>query len=297
MDHPHLRGEYLSDQCTYGQTVGSPPLAWGIHLGQNCGKYLHRITPTCVGNTVNQLVERETGEDHPHLRGEYTFGRSIPSVKRGSPPLAWGIPWFVGGILLGLRITPTCVGNTYFIFNGVSSAKDHPHLRGEYLSGQSAKVWQLGSPPLAWGILVTVSCCFCQDQDHPHLRGEYLPCKSCLFVGQGSPPLAWGILALRDAIVNSNGITPTCVGNTPSLTRSKSWRWDHPHLRGEYRDSVPIRFNSPGSPPLAWGILIGLVRLAMITRITPTCVGNTQCRSKFRSSVWDHPHLRGEYRL
>ena len=90
-DHPHLRGEYGGLLCWILFWKGSPPLAWGIRRDiDNCLCWL-RITPTCVGNTVNVLFRHQLHGDHPHLRGEYGSKRPPGDQLQGSPPLAWGI--------------------------------------------------------------------------------------------------------------------------------------------------------------------------------------------------------------
>ena len=66
-------------------------------------------------------------------------------------------------------------------------------------------------------------------------------------------------------------------------------------MRGEYVFRSPGGRLPTGSPPLAWGIHLVKDGEGKITRITPTCVGNTR-RSRFAAKVGrDHPHLRGEY--
>ena len=50
-DHPHLRGEYMTNKKRKGSTKGSPPLAWGILSELTITRWQTRITPTCVGNT------------------------------------------------------------------------------------------------------------------------------------------------------------------------------------------------------------------------------------------------------
>ncbi len=52
-----------------------------------------------------------------------------------------------------------------------------------------------------------------------------------------------------------------------------------------------------GSPPHAWGILHFTCRVINVSRITPTCVGNTRHLSASRLRRRDHPHMRGEYRI
>ena len=72
---------------------------------------------------------------------------------------------------------------------------------------------------------------------------------------------------------------------------------DHPHLRGEYCVKAVLTQAEPGSPPLAWGIPKSTWARTKTERITPTCVGNTQCFLDDDADAKDHPHLRGEYTL
>ena len=209
------------------------------------------------------------------MRGEYSVEAANHLATEGSPPLAWGIP----GKFLSMdgkhRITPTCVGNTGC--GGCHRRRhwDHPHLRGEYLAFKVSNEFPLGSPPLAWGIhetrrrqklskRITPTCVgntsidhfiIYTREDHPHLRGEY-PTKSAKKCGK-------------------YGITPTCVGNTTRSAHTLSTQEDHPHLRGEYRPFPEQAWLQSGSPPLAWGIQVQARGLEGLSRITPTCVGNT----------------------
>ena len=151
-DHPHLRGEYRTSAVFLKATQGSPPLAWGIRNGIVIRYKVCGITPTCVGNTGNQVPIDHLPEDHPHLRGEYNYFADALFIGVGSPPLAWGILTEEKVPTISLRITPTCVGNTVDPEPQTRWPWDHPHLRGEYLSWpMMVPVWS-GSPPLAWGI-------------------------------------------------------------------------------------------------------------------------------------------------
>ena len=105
-----------------------------------------------MGNTVPHFATDASGEDHPHLRGEYGANVTEDAKALGSPPLAWGI-------LRRLRhrrslhgITPTCVGNTIKTKVRACYIRDHPHLRGEYFMLMLSIDFFRGSPPLAWGI-------------------------------------------------------------------------------------------------------------------------------------------------
>lgn len=103
-DHPHGFGEYqklmvilytiVDAECDLiaGVSIlmrndltalfrGSPPHTWGIPLGGNEDEDWWRITPTYMGNTGLSRSVGTTGEDHPHIHGEYTK-RSL--ICRGS---------------------------------------------------------------------------------------------------------------------------------------------------------------------------------------------------------------------
>ena len=131
-DHPHMRGEYTVQERTNATLRGSPPHAWGIQLDDGHGHITYRITPTCVGNTPRVLSKFGLIKDHPHMRGEYLYGKEFEFKPQGSPPHAWGIP-----IRLAER----------FLF-----CQDHPHMRGEYKSRHGTQSKLKGSPPHAWGI-------------------------------------------------------------------------------------------------------------------------------------------------
>ena len=93
----------------------------------------------------------------------------------------------------GNRITPACAGNTGHEMQLNSHYLDHPRLRGEYQVTPSMLFADLGSPPLARGILQSVAATYLSvritpacagntldgrliqlsPRDHPRLRGEY----------------------------------------------------------------------------------------------------------------------------
>ena len=130
---------------------------------------------------------------------------------------------------------------------------------------------------------------------HPHVRGEHFAFSGSSVHHTGSSPRAWGTLP-RDLLpVDRPRFIPTCVGNTRSLTWSKSSVTVHPHVRGEHDTLIGGESLCAGSSPRAWGTL--KVRMAWLekTRFIPTCVGNTSqtlgtvlCRPV-------HPHVRGEH--
>ena len=54
------------------------------------------------------------------------------------------------------RITPACAGSTSYHAASICAIKDHPRLRGEYGVGNRFVDRDMGSPPLARGVLHAV---------------------------------------------------------------------------------------------------------------------------------------------
>jgi len=148
------------------------------------------------------------------------------------------------------------------------------------------------------------------------VRGEYRLGISTQTIDDGSPPRAWGIPAIPALPFLLSRFTPTCVGNTGTRGRIAGiWRFTptcvgntfpddapilpasvHPHVRGEYSQRLHFLAIRIGSPPRAWGILVGVVVVISSDRFTPTCVGNTLWLLCEPSPAPVHPHVRGEYR-
>ena len=145
--------------------------------------------------------------------GEYMNMLKPFVLELGSPPHVWGI--LACGIWLKrcFRITPTCVGNTFYLLPHFNPARDHPHMCGEYTLLRRLFNGCLGSPPHVWGIQfsirsislfnrITPTCVgntshqspnSAQPEDHPHMCGEYNSLDSGGLITLGSPPHVWGI--------------------------------------------------------------------------------------------------------
>ena len=148
-----MRGEYEILSYHVGDPVGSSPHAWGILILISHHQSRERIIPTCVGNTCASDWKREGSTDHPHMRGEYAGLVVHQILGHGSSPHAWGIHVNGHGLLIVLRIIPTCVGNTQKPTSYATRSADHPHIRGEYIRNAMLKLQGIGSSPHTWGIL------------------------------------------------------------------------------------------------------------------------------------------------
>ena len=193
--------------------------------------------------------------------------------------------------------TPTCVGKTHR--RGCTSAtpQKHPHMRGEDHRNWTGGSLEWETPPHAWGrhrhalhhsasggntptcvgkTLPWTGSRTTQGK-HPHMRGEDNGNISPNNLARETPPHAWGRPQKLDWREPGMGNTPTCVGKTSSRSPSLSLRRKHPHMRGEDRESAPLKGRLDGN--------------------TPTCVGKTFSLDVSELSDEKHPHMRGEDRI
>ena len=73
------------------------------------------------------------------------------------------------------------------------------------------------------------------------------------------------------------------------------WSSDHPRSRGVYGWGVTHRIARSGSSPLARGLRVGAVALALVAGIIPARAGFTQCPDLLLRRHGDHPRSRGVY--
>ena len=91
-------------------------------------------------------------------------------------------------------------------------------------------------------------------------------------------------------------ITPAYAGSTKILCMVLATIQDHPRLRGEYNQMIPILHAVLGSPLLTRGVLYAVFFQGGLRGIAPACAGSTHLRHISLLRFWDHPRLRGEYR-
>ena len=133
-DHPRMRGEYVFDLFEFSAIMGSPPHARGILYAEDVEEVAPRITPACAGNTNTRKEGVKSNRDHPRMRGEYPAYRRPSWTAAGSPPHARGIQAGVLAHDYGCGITPACAGNTRRPSRHRRPTRDHPRMRGEYVT-------------------------------------------------------------------------------------------------------------------------------------------------------------------
>ena len=91
-DHPRSRGVYGKDIDNIEFGTGSSPLARGLHVRNDvCARSLG-IIPARAGSTAAIRGTRSQRWDHPRSRGVYLIRIRREQGKRGSSPLARGLP-------------------------------------------------------------------------------------------------------------------------------------------------------------------------------------------------------------
>ena len=91
--------------------------------------------------------------------------------------------------------------------------------------------------------------------DHPRSRGVYAYQYAHALVTFGSSPLARGLPAAHPIVESFVGIIPARAGFTLGYAPVCRFAPDHPRSRGVYSLSPFVGALSPGSSPLARGLL------------------------------------------
>ena len=151
-DHPRIRGEYYSITTIINRIRGSPPHTRGIQDKSQIKLITLRITPAYAGNTSLILPNKSGFEDHPRIRGEYAFTVFSTLNFLGSPPHTRGILFAIWHCFSFFRITPAYAGNTLRYRYATREIRDHPRIRGEYVTDAIKDVKNPGSPPHTRGI-------------------------------------------------------------------------------------------------------------------------------------------------
>ena len=212
-DHPRSRGVYTNTTTTQESDMGSSPLARGLHLDGADGLVCGGIIPARAGFTYVSGTKDLGAADHPRSRGVYQAHVELLSAPHGSSPLARGLPSAPPCSAWSARIIPARAGFTDAMAASVIGSKDHPRSRGVYTYNCPNYVGELGSSPLARGLLlpprqrlhqagiIPARAGFTDDEvrrayrggDHPRSRGVYSGLANECRCAAGSSPLARGL--------------------------------------------------------------------------------------------------------
>ena len=194
-------------------TRGSSPLARGLHGQPVYPGPLGRIIPARAGFTFSCLFGCVWLWDHPRSRGVYR--QKVPDCVRvrGSSPLARGLHPDLSPEDVYDRIIPARAGFTREYGGSDDTDWDHPRSRGVYDFDMTSEDREIGSSPLARGLLIVgqhplhplriipARAGFTASgpprptarPDHPRSRGVYFGTEKPDVASQGSSPLARGL--------------------------------------------------------------------------------------------------------
>ena len=233
------------------------------------------IIPARAGFTDSGYRVEFRDSDHPRSRGVYGGCAISWSPILGSSPLARGLPFLISSSISRSRIIPARAGFTPRVRDSTPRRPDHPRSRGVYHLLHRRRHRQLGSSPLARGLL--------QEREQALVRMGIIPARAG-FTGDVSEkedhvtdhPRSRGVYAGGCACGGRGvGIIPARAGFT---TRSYPRFWlgtDHPRSRGVYSGLRPVGGRARGSSPLARG-LQSISRIGMISSwIIPARAGFT----------------------
>ncbi len=175
-----------------------------------------RCIPTCVGQTLNSLLDLYHLSVYPHLRGADNAPPDRISVVMGVSPPAWGRLTLIGITNRILRCIPTCVGQTKRLIPESIYSWVYPHLRGadfmtcsivSCISGVSPPAWgRQSTKRSSWSLRGCIPTCVGQTQSgwfarlyawvYPHLRGADAMARAMARALWGVSPPAWGRLLM-----------------------------------------------------------------------------------------------------
>ena len=234
--------------------MGSSPLARGLRVWVREWFPAWGIIPARAGFTDRRARQVRGPADHPRSRGVYLGPAAHGAPTRGSSPLARG--------LLGDRhvdggqggIIPARAGFTRRSLLGGPRRPDHPRSRGVYARLREELAAEIGSSPLARGLLWVIVTAWCairiiparagftgpgsaagaRGQDHPRSRGVYRPRRGAHAAARGSSPLARGLHVDELRAGLTTGIIPARAGFTAWSHPGAGAGEDHPRSRGVY---------------------------------------------------------------
>ena len=152
LDHPRSRGVYPTTQESDDMFEGSSPLARGLPCPSPCDECECGIIPARAGFTLGAQRPLVVAQDHPRSRGVYPPSTPLVRRRRGSSPLARGLPSRIAPAQVPMRIIPARAGFTNPAAAAGPCRQDHPRSRGVYRSWRRRAPCTSGSSPLARGL-------------------------------------------------------------------------------------------------------------------------------------------------
>ena len=253
-DHPRIRGEHENTPPGFNARVGSSPHTRGARGSVRAGRCRIGIIPAYAGSTPPAPKSRNTGRDHPRIRGEHRLQGMPVRPDQGSSPHTRGAPKKREDPENAARIIPAYAGSTGTTWSAMKPTTDHPRIRGEHERSGRFLVGSAGSSPhtrgarpggrsllLGRGIIpayagstAEVPANVRRHEDHPRIRGEHSATQPTTLVIPGSSPHTRGALTRLRRILKIQGIIPAYAGSTSSYPTCELPRTDHPRIRGEH---------------------------------------------------------------
>ena len=249
-------------------TRGAPAPGFSIRPGAG-------IIPAYAGSTPAGRSWRRTGRDHPRIRGEHRFSRSIPLSVPGSSPHTRGAHVFTEIFTLFLRDHPRIRGEHVKTAPMTAAPPgSSPHTRGA-LEGSSKGERVSRIIPAYAGSTSAISVRVLGHRDHPRIRGEHTRKTLTRADPAGSSPHTRGALDPRRRCIAILRIIPAYAGSTALEDRDDALHRDHPRIRGEHSATHETTLTMPGSSPHTRGALLRERAFVFPFRIIPAYAGST----------------------
>ena len=112
-DHPRIRGKYWNFFLSAARRMGSPPHTREVLAELRLPLFTSGITPAYAGSTSVRHCPSCVSQDHPRIRGKYSFSASTSTYPQGSPPHTREVLNLTAFSIPQLRITPAYAGSTH----------------------------------------------------------------------------------------------------------------------------------------------------------------------------------------
>ena len=146
-DHPRIRGEHTSYDSAVRFLRGSSPHTRGAPTIGGSLYCLAGIIPAYAGSTPPRPGRARWDWDHPRIRGEHGRGGGKNGFLSGSSPHTRGALRDGDQARERAGIIPAYAGSTRPLHRRWPVTRDHPRIRGEHTSYDSAVRFLRGSSP------------------------------------------------------------------------------------------------------------------------------------------------------